>query len=233
MKKNYGFTMAEVLITLGVIGVVAAITMPILISKYQKMVWVDQLKANYSLLNQGFQKMMADDGVDNLADTEVWKPIVYNDRDCSASTLTDSCDEFYSNLKNYFEIISIEHNVSKNYRKNGISDNTLTRTGTVLTLSNGAQIFDSSFYRNGYVYITIDINGDKKPNTNGRDIFHFRNGSNMQPTGIFLGNGHCDGEYSCWKTSPTYISNGCDKNYTGSWNGCAGRIIEEGWKMNY
>lgn len=36
MKKNLGFTLAEVLITLGIIGVVAAMTIPMLITNYQK-----------------------------------------------------------------------------------------------------------------------------------------------------------------------------------------------------
>lgn len=36
MKKNLGFTLAEVLLTLGIIGVVAAMTNPMLITNYQK-----------------------------------------------------------------------------------------------------------------------------------------------------------------------------------------------------
>ena len=46
------FTMAEVLITLGIIGVVTAITMPILIKNYQEHVLINQLKRNYSILSQ-------------------------------------------------------------------------------------------------------------------------------------------------------------------------------------
>lgn len=56
------FTLAEVLITLGVIGVVAAMTMPSLVANYQKKVWVNQLKKTVSVMNQAFQKMLADDG---------------------------------------------------------------------------------------------------------------------------------------------------------------------------
>ena len=37
-KKKAAFTLAEVLITLGIIGIVAAMTMPMLIAKYQKLV---------------------------------------------------------------------------------------------------------------------------------------------------------------------------------------------------
>ncbi len=51
-----GFTLAEVLITLGVIGLVAALTMPSLIAHYQKKVLVTQIKKAYSTLNEGFRQ---------------------------------------------------------------------------------------------------------------------------------------------------------------------------------
>ena len=50
MKK--GFTLAEVLITLGIIGVVAALTMPTLMSNYRKHQTVTQLKKAYSEISQ-------------------------------------------------------------------------------------------------------------------------------------------------------------------------------------
>jgi prepilin-type cleavage/methylation N-terminal domain protein len=36
MSKNKGFTLAEVLITLGIIGIVAAMTIPTILAKYQE-----------------------------------------------------------------------------------------------------------------------------------------------------------------------------------------------------
>lgn len=55
-----GFTLAEVLITLGIIGVVAALTIPTLISKYQEKVLVENAKRNYSILMQAIQMYNAD-----------------------------------------------------------------------------------------------------------------------------------------------------------------------------
>ncbi len=57
MKHHYrsiknGFTLAEVLITLGVIGVVAALTLPSLIEKHDKQVISTRLKKFYSTMNQ-------------------------------------------------------------------------------------------------------------------------------------------------------------------------------------
>ena len=57
MKTNYSaFTLAEILITLGIIGVAAALTMPVLIAKQKQAVLNAQFKKAYSLFtNAVFQ----------------------------------------------------------------------------------------------------------------------------------------------------------------------------------
>ncbi len=59
MKRQKGFTLAEVLITLGIIGVVAAMTLPTLISNYQKVVLKTQYKKGVSILANAIQMEMA------------------------------------------------------------------------------------------------------------------------------------------------------------------------------
>ncbi|MDR1327168.1 MAG: type II secretion system GspH family protein [Heliobacteriaceae bacterium] len=58
MKK--AFTLAEVLITLGIIGVVAALTLPALITNFQKQALKTQFKKSYSLLTNAMHKVEAD-----------------------------------------------------------------------------------------------------------------------------------------------------------------------------
>ncbi|MDR1327638.1 MAG: type II secretion system GspH family protein [Heliobacteriaceae bacterium] len=60
MRK--AFTLAEVLITLGIIGVVAALTMPVLITHYKKNVLITRMKKFYSVLNQAVNMKIAQDG---------------------------------------------------------------------------------------------------------------------------------------------------------------------------
>jgi len=60
--KKAAFTLAEVLITIGVIGIVAAITIPNLITKYQEKVTITKLQQTYSILSQGFRRMIAENG---------------------------------------------------------------------------------------------------------------------------------------------------------------------------
>lgn len=65
--------MAEVLITLGIIGVVAALTLPSLVANYRKQQYVNSLKVGYSILNNGFRTMMADENVDDIEDSELFQ----------------------------------------------------------------------------------------------------------------------------------------------------------------
>ena len=53
--KEKAFTLAEVLITLGIIGIVAAITLPVLTKKYQEKILVTQLKRSYSDLENALR----------------------------------------------------------------------------------------------------------------------------------------------------------------------------------
>lgn len=68
MKLKFkGFTLAEVLITLGVIGVVAAITLPALISSYNKKITETRLAKFYSVFNQAIKLSVAENG-----DVDTW-----------------------------------------------------------------------------------------------------------------------------------------------------------------
>ena len=60
--KNKAFTLAEVLITLGIIGVVSAMTIPTLMSNYRKRQLETQIKADFSIIQQTL-RFAEDDGV--------------------------------------------------------------------------------------------------------------------------------------------------------------------------
>ena len=55
-KNNFGFTLAEVLITLGIIGVVAAITIPALISACNKNIVETRLNQTNAIILQAFRR---------------------------------------------------------------------------------------------------------------------------------------------------------------------------------
>ena len=80
-RNRKAFTLAEVLITLGIIGVVAALTIPSLISNYQKNQTVTQLQKFYTNMNQAIKLSEIENGpaaeweygqVNSGDDTETW-----------------------------------------------------------------------------------------------------------------------------------------------------------------
>ena len=61
-KRKIAFTLAEVLITLGIIGVVVALTLPSVIERHQKLETVTKLKKAYSTLSQAIERAKVDNG---------------------------------------------------------------------------------------------------------------------------------------------------------------------------
>ena len=62
-----GFTLAEILITLGIIGIVAALTIPTLIANYKNKVYITQTKKTYSTILNAFDKWKYDKGADDFS----------------------------------------------------------------------------------------------------------------------------------------------------------------------
>ena len=90
MKKKHAFTLAEVLITLGIIGVVAAMTLPVLTAKYRISVVETYLKRFYTNMNQAVKLSVLDNG-----DTKYW---VFPDDN-------DGIEEFFNKyFKKYLKI---------------------------------------------------------------------------------------------------------------------------------
>lgn len=100
MKKN-AFTLAEVLITLGIIGVVAAMTLPTLIQNHQKQVYVNGLKKALSISQNMVKQMQADEGVSDLGSTRL-----FSDGVCVVSDSENgSCEDSYGNPSVFEDII--------------------------------------------------------------------------------------------------------------------------------
>jgi len=62
MTRKFGFTLAEVLITLAIIGIVAAMTIPTLITEYKEKQTISQLLKVYATLSHAFKMAEAEHG---------------------------------------------------------------------------------------------------------------------------------------------------------------------------
>ena len=157
-----GFTLAEVLITLGIIGVVAAMTMPSLITKYQKQVAVEQYKKIYSTLKNAESRAVLDYG-----DSAGWD---YSDADNFVNT-------YYIP---YLKVVNKDFRSQNiNYKiKNMKGDDLGTwlyyknaGSGKNILLADGAII---KYWKNNQFFLfQVDANGAKGPNVFGKDIWDF------------------------------------------------------------
>lgn len=181
-KLNFrkGFTLAEVLITLGIIGVVAALTIPTLVKNYQKKVTITRLTDTYSILTNVFKLAEVDYG-----DPSRWGMGIYLGQDAVGSASIDSYVEKY--MLPYMQGAKYEptgQTLAQMGFKNGITYPNGTAvlppnaTAKPLILKNGVYIFRTSAYVGNtdnryYVSIIfyIDVNGPSGDNVVGKDVF--------------------------------------------------------------
>src|SRR5574344_2690541 len=249
--KRTAFTLAEVLIVLGIIGIVASMTIPTLMNKVAKQEYLTALKKFYSTQTDGWSRLLADEGVQQLEDTSVWQSMTSSG--CSPSYAKyASYKPFFDNLKKYFRFSVMTAPSYQMYNFDGTEDGDYTGR-TVLAFADGSVMYDGYFWiytekanatksakiaaggghmysRQGYIY--IDINGFKKPNTIGRDIFEFYLSgdgklypSNGKDSSLY-GNGNLS---FTWQEYPGYCgtAGSTDVSTTDGW-GCAARIMDEG-----
>ena len=65
-QRRFGFTLAEVLVTLGIIGVVSAMTVPSLMQNYQRQSYVAQLHKVYNETSQAIIQYVNDRNAINI-----------------------------------------------------------------------------------------------------------------------------------------------------------------------
>ena len=225
--KN-GFTLAEVLITLVIIGVVAALTIPTAIAKYQKTQTPIRLKKAYSTFAQAVTRAVAEYGsieswelgadrtaqaADDFFDKYL-KPYLRVDKDCMHST-SGVCDFHYCFLDGT-NCASLD----SRYKRFYISDGTMIAM-LIINQSDTKQ-----------VSTIIDINGTKGPNLQGKDVFQFSYYilSSADATGKFIPYYGYGLSVDTLLNSTT--SGSCNKSAVYQAGlGCPAVIMMSGWKL--
>ena len=214
LKGFRGFTLAEVLITLVIIGAIAAMTIPTLMNNTNKQEYVSRLKKAYSTLTQVTNRIIADEG-NPRSDIGGWGT---------------STEEIFNKYKKYLGNVKVcgvgtagcFQGTYKNLQNGSAGDLDTNRytlimaDGSELSMTQSSNNFSADCSRtivgsnNACQVILVDVNGAKKPNKVGHDVFTFTLKENgLYPTG-------CDSEY-------------CEG--TTGW-GCACKVLREG-AINY
>lgn len=204
MKKNKAFTLAEVLITLGIIGVVAAITIPGLIYNYKAHRLQSQFLKSYSTLQQVFKQMEADD--------------------ISLDPSTYPTGTFYKTFGKYLQAPTYCYRNTKNSAchsgtSTGKQYKTYDGKATVafnwfddgqIALQDGTLIMFENYTNINQLWLSVDLNGfNNPPNRWGYDLFTFE----------FL-----DGELRTMGDKQTKYNNQnlyCNPNISNTLNGAA------------
>ena len=221
-RRQFGFTLAEVLITLGIIGVVAAMTMPAVINNYGKQEAVVRLKKFSSTMQNALNLATVDYGP-----VQTWQfPKKQNDADEINSfvntylfpylTGIEKCNAGETNCKRFVKNL---YSNSVNY----LPVYVFSDGGCFGLVTGGASELSSN------IHFLFDYNCLGKPNKYGKDIFQFV---------VTFGNGR---QYPKFNSGGLRMSNAktredlidlC-KNITSEYqkSDCAALIEYDGWQI--
>ena len=190
-KRKAAFTLAEVLITLGIIGIVAAMTLPTVITNVQKKVVENQLKVFNTTINNAFRMAQAEHG----GRFDDWIPSYHY---LSFTEIREWLEKYLFPYIKYSDV--------SDCRGEGmVGDNTFIQEGICFHMANGALI---------WIHINDDggdliyyVNG--KIQSNPRNAFQFQfaktnKKSEFVEPYVFNWNGNesslkTDGTWGCYK----------------------------------
>ncbi len=222
-EKDFSFTLAEVLITLVVIGIIAAVTVPVIMANHKKTETVAKLKKFYSTFSNAVRLSEIDHGVPSPQ----WEYRIYGN---------DTYEEFFNEyLSKYLSYSKIDHRCLYSFHNQGQEDEYFL--GPIDWMKHCVYLNDGSIlsFIEGISGVVIDINGEEGPNEAGRDIFTFafptqevidsytEKGIKVQKFGI-----------NSYYTKEQYIE-GCAQSYP--WHdpdpawACAYVLVSDGWEF--
>ncbi len=203
MNKKSAFTLTEVLITMGVIGIISALTVPTLVSNYQRKALTVQLRKVVNDMSNAADMLMTEEGKAKF----------------SATTGYNNLDNF---VTNHFKILkTCDSNsttgcfANEKYRSitGTVADATFSCGGNSYVLADSAAICLAKD-DDGNVVVTTDTNGQEGPNIAGRDLFIFTLSAADGTPGFSGSSGDC---------TSNATGTGCYELLAG----------ENNWTMNY
>lgn len=250
MKKLIAFTLTEVMVTVAIIGVVSALTIPNLVKNYQKKAQVTQLRKVVSEIESAIDMLITEESKTKLATTSIASNNGLNNFIETHFKVIKTCNsnktnECFANI-NY---LPINEAASKAFRCSGksyvlansaaICANKIEKIDVKINAPNAGSLISTPFRKTKGINIElfIDTNGAQPPNIGGRDMFHVY----IQPDGKIYDKANVEDEITiCDDTGTTMVCNtliaevdqgNCLTEPFGT--GCFANILNNNWEMNY
>ncbi len=170
--KKFGFTLAEVLITLGIIGVVAALTAPALVLSSRNEANAAKLSVVVSNLENAFTTMIAKENTSNLYGTKAWGVVqgadwadngnandLNNRRQLNATSSDDDIAGFVGWLGQYMHVNGYKRQNASTYY-NGSGPYALTNEGGAGNIVEGSPGFALELKNGATIFMRVFANGD-------------------------------------------------------------------------
>lgn len=241
MRNKKGFTLAETLITIAIIGVVAAVTMSALVKNYQKKVTAERVKKSYAELSQVIQMAIAEHGYPTTWD--YWLDAWSNSNDLNQWVETYIVPYVDVEKKSNGRVANVQfcksspmcpHLYNKNCKKNSSTSDCEKpwSNGYVIQKRGGASkvwVITNNSNKSYSVLIRVLLDVKDK-NYNGYNVFTFeitKSGGRLLPFEYTVvqkkgdsNQGHC-------------LDSNDNRGYMMTGDGCAAFIMRDGWKITY
>ena len=182
-RKCTAFTLAEVLITLGIIGIVAALTFPTLIANYRVSVLKNDFKKADTIIQQAIQKTVTEAGYDDITSFNIPGRHVTTENWAELQNQTVELNEYWLKQFSVTKAVTENELTKLKYSCSGLLgqgefcryyDNKYVNK--MYFLSNGMLISPlipqyGGINHPGLIRVKFDTNGLKGPNRFGYDIF--------------------------------------------------------------
>lgn len=202
MKKynlKFAFTLAEVQVTLAIVGVIASLTIPNLLLSVDSAQTTAKLRKFYSTISQAFTLI----NNENMGMESLYTPASFNAPFYAFATklnVIKSCGSatgcLYTTATKKYNGLGMAANFELNASppSTPYSGKAIMTDGAMIIIKNGT---DKCTWNSGTGpllnsvcgYIVVDLNGANPPNTYGKDIFQFF----VAKTGIYPQGGNGDG----------------------------------------
>ena len=242
--KKHGFTLAEVIVTLGVVGVIAALTLPIVSNSAAKSQVGPKLAKAVSVWEQANIAMLEDEDVTDI--TEGFETTTGTD---SSATTTLNFTEYKNALSEHIKMVdtstsdsnstsstfSVDTNANwvslfNNENQSFETTNGMRYAYIVDNISSGANL-ETPPHKQRIGYLAIDIDSDShSKNSVGKDIFCFALYNDGSLRAIGSENWNEGGTSKLYTASEGGCPNSTSSNYNAY---CTGSIVENGYKVMY